>query len=277
MTNILVTGGSGFIGRHLIDRLEKSYNGVNISVVSRNEGKLIELKSEHPNINLIMGDISNPFIAQKATKYIDIVYHLAAFKHASHAETEVHQCIKTNVIGTMNLLEAFRGNIFTAMSTDKACGTKGVYGSTKRLMEKLIQEHEKVFSDIKYRTIRCGNILNSTGSVTALWKDSLLNGREIIVTDTNATRYFWTVDQVVDLILYAKSLTNNSQPIIPKDMKAIKIKILLQAMQDKYGKATDIRNIGLQPGENLHEKLTENGISSQNAIQYSFNEIKELI
>ena len=273
--NILVTGGAGFVGSHLVDRLYSTGN--EITVVGRNEGKLIQLKGKYPNINLVMGDIADKCVVHKALKGINEVYHLAAFKHAGHAEIQTRQCIKTNLIGTMNLLDMFEGLSFIAMSTDKACDATGVYGSTKRLMEKLIEEYEYDCSWIDYRVVRCGNILNSTGSVTTLWKDALLNGREIIVTDTNATRYFWTVDKVVDLLLSAKDIVSDSRPIIPEKMKSIELLMLLGAMQDKYGKATNIKIIGLQPGENLHEKLTKDGVSSDKAEKYSYEEILGMI
>lgn len=275
--NILVTGGSGFVGGYLINRLYTNYN--NIFVVGRNEGKLLELKAKYHNINLIMGDIADPFVVKKALSKdnkIQAIYHLAAFKHASHAEAETRRCIQTNIVGTMNLLDHFSGLEFTAMSTDKACDTTGVYGSTKRLMEKLIEEYS-FKRHIEYRVVRCGNILNSTGSVTCLWREALLEGRELIVTDANATRYFWTVDQVVDLLLNAQTSTHSCKPIIPTEMKSIRIAELLYAMQHKYGKAKNIKKIGLQPGENLHEKLTEDGISSEHAAKYSFEEVLELI
>ncbi len=268
MSAILVTGGSGFLGSKLIETLYKVID-TPIRVVARNEGKLVQLKNKFPSIEIVMGDIADSYIAHQAVKDIDIVYHLAAFKHAVHAEKQSYQCIKSNVIGTINLLNSFNGKEFVAMSTDKAANISGVYGCTKFLVEKLVQERSKESSsDIEYRIVRCGNIMFSTGSVLELWKDALINKLPIRATDLEATRFFYTVDEAVDLVLGR---------VILKPTKAIRLGVLLTAMQQKYGQAVDIELIGLQPGENLHEILVEGGIDSSQVEQYSLEELLDIV
>ncbi len=268
---ILVTGGSGFLGSHLVERLLENGNNY-IRVVARNEGKLVELQNRFPSVDLIMGDIADEYIAHKAIQNIDICYHLAAFKHAAHAEIHPYECIRSNIVGTLNLLEWFGGHEFVAMSTDKAAKPNGTYGYTKSLVEKLIEERadnhtRKQYGEI-YRIVRCGNIMFSTGSVLALWKEALIKGLPIRVTNPEATRFFYTVDYAVDLVLGEREL---------EITKAVQIGRLLQIMQEKYGHAVSVEYTGLQPGENLHELLEEGGLRSDEVDLYSLDELWEMV
>ena len=275
MTNILITGGAGFLGTNLVRRLQEKED-VAITAISRSEPPLLELKRKYPNVKIIVGDIADNTIARKACTNQNIIYHLAAFKHAPLAEKNTYQCVKSNITGSINLLDNFRGTHFIAMSTDKACDPSYVYGASKFLMEKLIEEYQEINPFTKYRVIRCGNILYSTGSVLCIWKKALLEKKEITITSPNATRYFWSADQVIDYIF---DVQYNCDTCLPQatHMKAVKMGTLLEAMQEKYGKTSDINVIGMQPGENLHEKLTKNGPSSCDDEQYTFEEILELI
>ena len=267
MSTILVTGGSGFLGSKLIEKLYAVID-TPIRVVARNEGKLIQLKNKFPSIEIVMGDIADSYIAHQAVQGIETIYHLAAFKHAVHAETQTYECIKSNITGTINLLDSFNGSTFVTMSTDKAARMSGVYGCTKFLGEKLVEEYARQYPDIRYYIVRCGNVMFSTGSVLELWKDALINKLPIKITDPDATRFFYTVDEAVDLILGRAELSPS---------KSIKIGTLLVAMQVKYGKAVSIETLGLQAGENLHEVLVEGGTSSDEAEKYTVEELLEII
>ena len=267
---ILITGATGFLGKELIKRL---YGTGDIRVVSRNEGKLIELKHQYPEIEIITGDIADSFIAEIAVKDIDTIYHLAAFKHVGLAETQPYECVMSNVVGTINLLKVFKGKLFLAISTDKAAQVTGVYGATKYLMEELIKEFQGI-RDTKYRIVRYGNVLYSTGSVLCKWKDLMQQGKEVIITDPKATRFFWTVEQAVDHIFAGIANATDCTPYVP-EMKGMSIGDLLEAMMQKYGRV-EVKEIGLQAGENLHETI-DGKIFSNNVPQYSVDEIKELI
>ena len=279
----LVTGISGFLGGELVRRLVKM-GFTNLVGVARNEGNLIMLKEKYPLIQFITGDISDPFICDKACKDISGIFHLAAFKFVDLAETQTRQCVLSNIIGTMNLLEATRKynhDFILGISTDKAARVNGVYGATKLIVEKLFQEYEKLNPDTKYRTVRYGNVLYSAGSVLCKWKDKLQKGEEIIVTDLEATRFYWTVDQAVDLIF---SCLENATDAAPQHfpMKAIKMNDLLNAKIEKYAIRSDVHQnclkiIGLQKGENLHEIITSDGKDSSQVERYTQKEIMELI
>ena len=278
--NILVTGGSGFLGRKLLERLA-SYD-CKITVVARDEGKLIEAVQDNKNVEIITGDISDPFIIRQCfNKSIDCVFHLAAFKHVGIAESQTRECVKSNVIGTLNLLEqSIDENLdfFLNVSTDKAAIVSGMYGASKFLAEGLVRQFEKLNPETQYRTVRYGNVLYSTGSVLCKWKKIIEEGGEVIITDPEATRFFWTIDQAVDLLFECLEKANNSDPWVP-DMKSMKMGDLLNAMVLKYGngKSIKINEIGLQQGENKHEKIFADGLSSEDADKFSIEEITKLI
>lgn len=269
----LITGGTGYLGHELIARLEGD-----ITVVARNEGKLIELKEKFPHIKIITGDISDQYIADMAVKGQDGVFHLAAFKHIGLAEEQSRQCVLSNVIGTLNILQSckkYKPKFILGISTDKAAQVNGVYGATKLLMERLFQEYEKQNTGTKHRLVRYGNILYSTGSVLCKWKDKMQKGEVVTITDPNATRFYWTVGQAVDLIFSCLENATDCTPYVT-EMKSIRIGDLLDVMMEKYG-LTKVNQIGLQQGENLHEKILEGGPYSNEVEQYTKEEIRLML
>ena len=173
----LVTGGPGFLGEALIKRLPSD---IKIRVLSRNEGKLILLKEKYPEIEILTGDVSDYSVCRLAMRGVTGVFHLSAFKHIGLAEKQSKECVKSNVIGSLNILEASNLEpelrFVLAISTDKAAKISGVYGATKFLMEKLFEEYEQLNPSVEYRVIRYGNVLYSTGSVLCKWKALLEQG-----------------------------------------------------------------------------------------------------
>ena len=276
----LVTGGSGFLGVSLCKRILEA--GGRVRAIARDEGKLIDLQQQHPEIEILTGDISDPFEIKQAMKEITGVFHLAASKHVGIAEKQVRECIKSNTLGSLYILEESlitKPEFILGVSTDKAAKIAGVYGATKLLMERLFGQFEALNESTEYRIVRYGNVLYSTGSVLCKWKNLLEQGKEVIVTDGEATRFFWTVDQAVDLVFECLQKATNYKPYVT-DMKAMSINNLLKAMSQKYlpkGNKLNIKYIGLQPGENMHEIITEDGFSSEHAKRFTIEEILELI
>lgn len=275
----LVTGGTGFLGESLVERLLDK--GCVIRVMSRNEGKLITLKQKFPNVEIYSGDISDPFEVKQAMKDIDGVFHLAASKHVGLAEKFVRECVKINTLGSLNILNQSLEqdlDFIIGISTDKAAQVAGVYGASKLLMERLFKQFESINANCNYRIVRYGNVLYSTGSVLCKWKELIENNQQCIVTDLNATRFYWTVDQALDLIFNCLSKSKNSDPFCPS-MKSMKIEDLLKAMYIKYGNGDYIepKIIGLQHGENMHEKIMEDGLFSNEVENFTIDEIIELI
>ncbi|NDA63550.1 MAG: NAD-dependent epimerase/dehydratase family protein [Chitinophagia bacterium] len=276
----LITGASGFLGKALVDRLT-SLNILNIRALSRDEGALISLKQAFPHVDIYSGDVSDPFEVQQAMKNINGVFHLAASKHVGLAETFVRENIKTNTIGSLNIYEQSLKqdlDFILSISTDKAAQVSGVYGATKLLMERLSSQYEKLNPSCQYRIVRYGNVLYSTGSVLCKWKELISQGKEVVVTEPDATRFFWTVDQAVDLIMDCMENATDSTPYCPS-MKSMKISDLLQAMIVKYsrGQHISIKVIGLQKGENMHEKVLDSGPFSNEVDHFSIEEILDLI
>ena len=276
----LVTGGSGFLGVPLVGRILNS--GGRVRVLSRDEGKLIDLKQKYPEIEILNGDIADWFEVKQAMKGVNGVFHLAASKHVGLAEKTVRETIKSNTIGSLNILEnSFDTDLefIIGISTDKAAQVAGVYGASKLLMERLFTQFERLNPDVDYRIVRYGNVLYSTGSVLCKWKELIESNQELIVTEPSATRFFWSVDQALDLIYDCLNNADNSSPFVPT-MKAMSIENLLEAMYVKYmpeGGSRQIKIIGLQPGENLHERILEDGPDSSQVDQYTVEEILPLI
>jgi UDP-N-acetylglucosamine 4,6-dehydratase len=280
-SRLLITGGAGYLGRELVRRLiEKGHT--NLVAMSRNEGELIKLKEEFPSVEIVPGDISSATACEMAMKDVRGVYHLAAFKHVGMAEDRVSRCILSNVGGTMNLLEVSlrtKPKFVIGISTDKAAQVKGVYGATKFLQEALFREFERANPNTKYRTVRYGNVLYSTGSVLCKWKKALEDGTPITITNPDSTRFYWTVKQAVDLIFDCLENAKDSTPHVTK-MKSMRAGDLLDAMIEKYGGHLDkvgVHTIGLQPGENMHEVVADGLPNSFEAERYTVEEITELI
>lgn len=276
----LVTGGSGFLGQVLIKRILSL--GGRVKTIARDEGKLIELKQKHPEIEILTGDIADPFDMHQALKGVNAVFHLAAFKHVGIAEDQPRECTKSNLIGSLNLLELSADldlDFIIMISTDKTAIVSGVYGASKFLMERLTHQFEKNYPKNTYRVVRYGNVLYSTGSVLCKWKDLLEQNKEVIITNPEATRFYWTVDQAVDLIFDCLNNAIDSQPYVP-EMKSMRMGDLLTAMANKYlpeGGTLKVKEIGMQPGENLHEKVLTDGVPSNEAEKFTIEEIQEMI
>jgi UDP-N-acetylglucosamine 4,6-dehydratase/UDP-glucose 4-epimerase len=275
----LVTGGTGFLGVPLVKYILS--HGGQVRVIARDEGKLITLREQFPTIEIYTGDIADPFEVKQAMQGINGVFHLAASKHVGLAESFVRENVKSNTLGSLYILEESLNldlDFVLGISTDKAAQVVGVYGATKLLMERLFTQYEKLNTKCKYRIVRYGNVLYSTGSVLCKWKDLIRQGKAVTVTEPEATRFFWTVDQAIELIVDCMEHAVDSKPYCPS-MKSMSIKNLLQAMVEKYSNGVDIpvNVIGLQPGENMHEKVLEQGPYSSEVEQFSIEEIKDLI
>ena len=276
---ILITGGSGFLGNALVARLLESGN--HLRILSRDEGQLVSLKEKFPEVEIYTGDICDEFKVHQACKGMDGVFHLAAFKHVGLAEKFAVECTESNVIGSLNILRSSRKHnleFVVGISTDKAAQVAGVYGATKLLMERVFKQYEDVNPDCQYRIVRYGNVLYSTGSVLCKWKNLLEQRKQCIITEPEATRFYWSVDQAIDLIFESCEKAVDSTPYCP-EMKSMKVGDLFDAMANKYGggRSRPPKIIGLQPGENLHEKVLDAGPYSNEVDFFTVEEIMELV
>lgn len=250
----LITG-PGYLGKQLIKRLvEQGFK--NLRVIARNEGNLIKLKEEYPFIEIVPGDISNAAACEKACEGVEGIFHLAAQKHVGLAEMNVARTVLSNIGGTMNILECtlrHKPEFIIGISTDKAAQVKGIYGASKLIQEGLFREFESFNPQTKYRTVRYGNVWKSPGSFITKWEPKMRAGEEIILTDPEATRFFWTVEQAVELIFDCLNEAVDSTPFTPK-MKSAKMGVVLDACMEVFGKCP-LKITGLQKGENLSETI----------------------
>jgi len=275
----LVTGASGFLGVELIGRLIR--DGItNIRIAGRNEGQIIKLQDKYRGLrDVCLGDLGDPFIAKLACYEVEGIFHIAAFKHVGLAETNTLQCTHSNVVGLINLLKESlvrKPEFFVFISTDKAAQINGVYGASKFLGEKLIQEISKVNPETKYITVRYGNVFGSTGSFITKWKPLMEAGKEVILTDPKATRFFWPLKDAVNFVFEClESGHSDGVPNVPK-MKGISMGTVLEACQEVYGKCP-VKVIGLQPGESFRETLDGKTFSDE-VEQYTKEEfIREFL
>ena len=204
MKKVLVTGGCGFVGYCVIRELLARHPDVEVTSMSRTEGELLPLMQVHTTRRLraVLADIRDTDAIRFAARHADTLIHLAAMKRIDLCEEQSGEAIGTNVIGTMNALDAFDGDTFLFMSTDKAVEPTSCYGCSKLVAERLVlEEARKRAGKARLMIIRSGNIGGSTGGVLDVWKRQIEQNNEITVTNLNMTRSFTSIDSVAELIL----------------------------------------------------------------------------
>ena len=273
----LITGGTGVIGYSLCERIISM--GGHVIVLSRSESKLNKLKEKYNEIEIVVGDICDKQLVRDTIKKVDGIFHLAALAEGMQSGKPI-ESIKTNIIGSLNVLEESSDvDFLLGVSSDKVVQVSGNYGATKFLMEKLFTQFEEMNPKVKYRVVRLGNIIYSVDSVLYKWRDLIKNCKEVVVTDESATRFYLTPSESIDLIFNCLKNSKNSEPYF-EYKKSTSLGNLLQAMSNKYLPGDcelSIKTIGLQPNENLHEKISENGLFTNEIEQYTVKELEEII
>ena len=258
---ILITGGTGSLGQALTKRLLKSDVDI-IRIFSRNESKQIEMASKisDKRLRFLLGDIRDYDRLNRALEDIDIVFHVAALKHVPVIEYNPFEGIKTNVIGSQNVISAcLEQNVERAIciGTDKAVSPINTYGATKLLMEKLFVTASNYLNPKRHRTkfitLRYGNVVGSSGSVIPKFVEQIKNKQNITITDPKMTRFSITMDQALDFILKASKLGKGSEIFVPK-MKAYSITSVKDSLFELLGN-TGEEVTGIREGEKLDEIL----------------------
>ena len=261
---ILITGGTGSLGQALTKRLlQKDVD--TIRIFSRNESSQIQMESKFNDnrLRFLLGDIRDKERLIIAMEDIDIVFHAAALKHVPKIEYNPFEAIKTNVMGSQNVIDAcLANNVGKAIcvGTDKAVSPLNTYGATKLLMEKLFVTANNYLDPRKHPTVfialRYGNVVGSSGSVIPKFVEMLKNKEKITITDLNMSRFSITMNEALDFILKSTEIGKGSEIFIPK-LKSYSIKDVKEAMYELLGNyGEDI--IGIRPGEKLHESLINN-------------------
>ena len=265
---ILITGGTGSLGQALTKRL-LSLDVKTVRIFSRNESKQVEMESsiKSNKLRFLLGDVKDLPRLKQALEDVDFVFHTAALKHVPKIEYNPFEAIKTNVIGSQNVIEACAHNHVKkaiCISTDKAVAPLNAYGATKRLMEKLFVSANNYQSDqTKFITARYGNVFATSGSVVPKFIEQIKSKRKITVTDSKMTRFNITMNDALDFILNAVKIGQGSEIFVPL-LKSYSITTISEALSDIFGK-TKQKIIGIRPGEKLHEVLID-----QDEMQYSW-------
>jgi UDP-N-acetylglucosamine 4,6-dehydratase/5-epimerase len=258
MKKVLITGGAGFLGRHLTKGLLDKYSDIEIKAISRHENEIVEMIvacNNDKRLKPIIGDIREVDTAKYALTDVDTLIHLAAMKHIDFCEMYPSEAISVNIIATMNLLKLFTGNTCIGMSTDKAVEATGCYGATKLLLEKLILEQARRNPNRRYMVVRSGNIFGSSGSVIQRWKQQIKQNNKVMVTNLEMTRFFINVNTLVDFIIQVIEQGESGKIYIPFQ-KVARLGDLAKAMMELYGDAKTKKEVtGLREGEKMHERL----------------------
>jgi UDP-N-acetylglucosamine 4,6-dehydratase len=258
---VLITGGTGSLGQALTKRL-LSLDVKAIRIFSRNESKQIEMENnfDDKRIRFFLGDIRDLDRLSRATEDVDYVFHAAALKHVPKIEYNPFEAIKTNVIGSQNVIEAcINANVEKAIcvGTDKAVSPLNTYGATKLLMEKLFITANNYLNPDKHKTkfiaLRYGNVLGSSGSVIPKFIEQINKKNKLSLTDVNMTRFSIMMDEALDFILKATQVGNGSEIFVPK-LRAYSILDVKNALTEILDD-TGYDEIGIRPGEKLHEIL----------------------
>ncbi len=258
---LLITGGTGSFGNAVLKRFLDS-DIKEIRIFSRDEKKQDDMRHQLQNtkVKFYIGDVRDKRSVDTAMIGVDYVFHAAALKQVPSCEFFPMQAVYTNVLGTENVLDSAieRGvkNI-VVLSTDKACYPINVMGISKAMMEKVAVAKGRSLGDNKVTTICCtryGNVMASRGSVIPLWVDQIKANQDITITDPNMTRFMMTLDDAVDLVIYAFQHGKNGDLFVQK-APAASLDTLALALIDLYKSASKIRVIGTRHGEKLYESL----------------------
>jgi FlaA1/EpsC-like NDP-sugar epimerase len=256
---ILITGGTGSWGNELTSQLLEK-NPEEIRIFSRGEFAQVSMKRKFNDsrINFFIGDVRDFNAINLACKGIDIIFHLAALKHVPICEEQPYEAIKTNIVGTENIIKAAINNRVLKVidvSTDKAVVPINAYGMTKAIGEKLIIHANKLSNHTRFTCIRAGNVLGTNGSVVPFFINMIKNNNQITITDLNMTRFFLTLKDSITLLFKAIEVSFGGETFVVH-MPSFYIKDLASALIKVYGNdKTKIIETGIRPGEKIDEVL----------------------
>lgn len=256
---VLVTGGTGSFGQLAVRRLLHDHDAREVRILSRDERKQWNMKHSlsDDRVTYVLGDIRNLETVRSAIQGIKVVFHAAALKYVPYCEYNVLETVRTNVIGTANLVQASREAsvvVLVALSSDKAVLPVNVYGMTKALMERLLVNANVDLGGFptRYVSVRYGNVIGSSGSVIPFFKKQIEKGGPVTVTDERMTRFWFTLEQAVSLAFDAAAVGIGGEVFVRRIPAARLLDLAHVLIGDR-----DIRieTIGMRPGEKIHELL----------------------
>ena len=259
---LLITGGTGSFGNAVLNRFLNSEIFREIRIFSRDEKKQDDMRHalQNPKVKFYIGDVRDKRSVDGAMKGVDYIFHAAALKQVPSCEFFPTQAVRTNVLGTENVLDsaiAYGVKNVVVLSTDKAAYPINAMGISKAMMEKVAIAKGRQLGPKGTTTICCtryGNVMASRGSVIPLWIDQIKTGRPITITDPNMTRFMMTLEDAVDLVLYAFEHGQNGDLFVQK-APAATLTVLAQALKELYHADNEVKVIGTRHGEKLYETL----------------------
>lgn len=257
---ILITGGTGSLGKALTKHILSEYPEIKkLIIFSRDEQKQFQMaqefpESEYPQIRYFIGDVRDYERLKRAFQQVDFVIHAAAMKHVHIAEYNPEECIKTNVDGAQNVINAcLATNVqrVVALSTDKACAPINLYGATKLTSDKLFiaANNIKGANPIRFSVVRYGNVMGSNGSVIPFFINKKPTG-VLPITDANMTRFNISLQGGVDMVMHAMEHALGGELFVPK-IPSYRIMDVAEAIGPECEKPI----IGIRPGEKVHEEM----------------------
>jgi len=265
---ILITGGAGSVGQELAREILKHHPKV-LRIFDIDETRQFELQQElgkFKNVRFLLGDVRDEGRLRYAIEDIDIIFHAAALKHVEACEYNPFEAIKTNVLGTQNVIDvAIEEEVSKVMftSSDKAVNPTSVMGTTKLMCERLMTaaNYYRGPRDITFSSVRFGNIIGSRGSVTPLFKTQIRAGGSLTVTNPNMTRFIMPMSQALGLLFKATEMAQGGEVFVFK-MSAVKVSDLASTMIESFApkcgyspSKIKIKVIGSKPGEKIYEEL----------------------
>jgi len=273
---LLITGGTGSFGNAVLNRfIDSEFD--EIRIFSRDEKKQDDMrhKLSNPKVKFYIGDVRDRLSVDNVMEGVDFVFHAAALKQVPSCEFFPVEAVKTNVLGTSNVLDsAIINNVkkVVVLSTDKACYPINAMGISKAMMEKVAISKGRTLGKNANTTICCtryGNVMASRGSVIPLFVNQIKSNQSITITDPQMTRFMMTLDDAIDLVLYAWKNGENGDLFVQKS-PASTIGLLAEVLIDMYGVNSDVSVIGTRHGEKLYETLvtSEEMAKSKNLDKY---------
>lgn len=274
--NILITGGTGSFGRQIILEL-MNLKPNTIKIFSRDEDKQYSMQQELSGkpilkkIEFLIGDVRDYDRLYSVMKNVDVVFHAAALKQVPTVEKHPYEAVKTNILGTYNIVKATVARDVkkvVAISTDKAVKPVNAMGMTKALQEKIILSDDLEKNDTIFSCVRYGNVLGSRGSVIPVWDRKIAEKKPLPVTHPEMTRFMLTLNEAIDLVFHSLKYSKGGE-IFVKKAPSVKINDLAKAYAElKTGKKNyPIKYIGIRAGEKLHEILV-----SSEEMRHTINE-----
>lgn len=258
---LLVTGGTGSFGKAVVNRFLETNEYDEIRIFSRDEKKQDDIRKYYKNSKLkfYIGDVRDSSSVENAIKGVDYIFHAAALKQVPTCEFFPLEAVKTNILGTDNVLaaaEKYNVKKVIVLSTDKAAYPINAMGMSKAIMEKVMIARSRNLNDNNtiFCATRYGNVMASRGSVIPLFIEQIKNGLPLTVTDPLMTRFMMTLEEAVDLVLFAFNNAKQGDLFVQKSPAAT-IQTLITALLELYNASNPVNQVGIRHGEKLYETL----------------------